>query len=79
MAKTKKITFSQALVTVTDWKDVAVRATKTAVQVFIASVPVNVFLSGDADVIKSAVIAAASAGLSVVWNALALWATTSSK
>lgn len=76
--KKKTLTFSEALVTVQDWRDVAVRATKTAVQVFIASVPVNVFLSGDADVIKSAVIAAASAGLSVVWNAAALWATTSS-
>lgn len=79
MAKTKKVTFSQALVTVTDWRDVAVRATKTAVQVFLASVPVNVLMSGDADVIKSALIAATSAGLSVVWNAVALWSTTPSK
>lgn len=79
MSRTKKLTFSQALVTVTDWRDVAVRATKTAVQVFIASVPVNVLMSGDADVIKSALIAAASAGLSVVWNAVALWSTTPSK
>ena len=78
MAKTKQLTFSEALVTVQDWRDVAVRATKTAVQVFIASVPVNVFLSGDADVIKSAVVAAASAGLSVLWNAVALWAASPS-
>lgn len=74
MAK-RKVAFTTALVTVQDWRDVAVRATKTAVQVLVASVPVNVLLSGDADVLKSAIIAAASAGLSVVWNALALWAS----
>lgn len=75
MAK-KQVTFGQAMFTVNDWLDVLVRATKTAVQVFIASVPVNVLMSGDADVIKSAVIAAVSAGLSVVWNSVALWAAS---
>lgn len=77
MAKAKKqVTFSQALITVMDWRDVAVRATKTAIQTFVAIVPVDTLMSGNPDILKSAIVAAVSAGLSVVWNALALWSSS---
>lgn len=49
-------------------KDIAIRAGKTFVQAFIAALAVaNV---SDLNSVKAAVIAAAAAGVSAVWNSL---------
>jgi len=56
-----------------DWKDIAVRAVKTAVQAFIATLGVGLAGWLDVDALQAAGLAAASAGVSVVMNALLSW------
>lgn len=65
--------------TLVDWEDVAIRAIKTSIQTFAALVPVEVLMSGNPQILKSALVAAASAGVSVLWNAVVLWSSTNSK
>ena len=54
-----------------DWKDIAVRAVKTAIQAFIGVLGVG--LVTDMAVYKAAAIAAAAAAISVVMNAVLAW------
>lgn len=54
-----------------NWKDIAIRAVKTAVQAFIGVVGVS--LVTDVAVYKAGAIAAASAAISVVMNAVLAW------
>lgn len=65
--------------TLKDWEDVVIRAIKTSIQTFAALVPVEVLMSGNPQILKSALVAAASAGVSVIWNALVLWSSTNTK
>lgn len=59
-----------------DWKDVFVRAGKTAVQSFIATATVGTFVALDRPQLQAAATAAIAAGISVIWNALAQWSAT---
>lgn len=59
-----------------DWKDVIIRAAKTAVQTFMATASLGAFVAIDQPQIQAAGTAAIAAGISVVWNALAQWAAT---
>ena len=54
-----------------DWKDIGVRAVKTAIQSFIAVVGVG--LVTDVATLQAGAIAAASAAVSVVMNAILAW------
>lgn len=56
-------------------KDVLTRAAKTAIQCFGGLVTVDVFFQGDIGTVEKAAIAAAAAGVSVVWNAILVWAS----
>lgn len=56
-------------------KDIGIRAVKTFVQAFVSTVGVAAITSFDVATIQAGVIAAGAAALSVVWNALYLWAT----
>lgn len=53
-----------------DWKDIAVRAFKTAVQVAIATVPVSAYFDKDWTLVATGVLAGVAAGISVVQNAV---------
>jgi hypothetical protein len=53
------------------WKDIAIRAAKTAVQAFIATVGVG--LVTDVATLQAGAIAAASAAVSVIMNAILSW------
>lgn len=59
-----------------NWRDIAVRAVKTAVQVFIATIGVGLTGLMDVATLQAAGLAAASAAVSVVMNALYAWATS---
>ena len=59
-----------------DWRDVAIRAIKTAIQVFGGIVAANVIGWTDITGLKVAALAGASAGISVVWNAVLSWSRT---
>ena len=51
------------------WKDIAIRAAKTFLQAFLASLVVDITsMSGGWNVCRSALISAAAAGLSAVMN-----------
>jgi hypothetical protein len=51
------------------WKDIAVRAAKTFLQAFIASIPVDAaLLAGGWNVWRAALMSAAAAGVSAVMN-----------
>ena len=65
-----------ALATPLSWKDTLVRAVKTAVGVLIGGLPVNSLASLDISTAKVAIIAAASAGGSVVLNAILRWSNS---
>ncbi len=56
-----------------DFKDIGIRALKTAVQVFIASLPFTLLTDITQPALVSAGVAAASAGVSVVMNAILQW------
>jgi hypothetical protein len=58
-----------------DFKDIGIRALKTAVQAFIAVVGVG--LVTDVAVLQAGAIAAASAAISVVMNAVLYWSQSS--
>lgn len=51
-------------------RDIASRAIRTFAQALGASLTVPVLLGGDVEQIKSALVAAVAAGLSVIYNAL---------
>lgn len=70
--KSDATTFSE----VVDWRDVITRAGKTAVQTFIATTTVGAVVSTDVTSLQAALIAAASAAITVVWNAAAQWANS---
>jgi hypothetical protein len=57
-----------------DWRDIGIRAAKTAVQAFIATVGVGLTGLMDVGTLQAAALAAASAAISVVMNALLAWA-----
>ena len=59
-----------------DWQDVAKRAVKTFVQTFLATTTVGALVGGDMGSLGAALVSAASAGISVVWNAAASWAAS---
>lgn len=50
------------------WKDIAVRALKTFLQAFLASITIDATSLGDTKVWKSILISALAAGLSAVMN-----------
>lgn len=56
-----------------NWKDIAIRALKTFVQVFASSVPVSALMSLDWTLWRAAALSAGSAGLAVVWNGVLNW------
>lgn len=60
-----------------NWSDIALRAFKTAVQTFVATVSVAALTSFDVNAVKAGAVAAAAAGISVIWNAIAQWSATS--
>lgn len=49
-------------------KDLAVRASKTFVQAFLATLAVSVATVNDVPTAKAAVVGAVAAGISAVWN-----------
>mgnify|MGYP001607374034 CR=1 FL=1 len=51
-----------------DFKDIAVRAIKTAVAAFIAVVPATAIVGGDVASIKIGLIVAGAAVVSYIWN-----------
>jgi hypothetical protein len=51
-----------------NFKDVAIRAVKTAVAAFVAVVPATAIVGGDVASIKNGLIVAGSAVVSYVWN-----------
>ena len=59
--------------------DIGVRAVKTSIQVFAAQVAASglgiLEFVGDASTLQKAGLAAASGGLSVLWNALVNWSS----
>lgn len=59
-----------------DWKDVAIRAGKTAVQTFIAMAAVGDLMALNSGRIEAAALAALSAAVSVLWNTLSAWANS---
>jgi len=58
-----------------DWKAIGLKAIKTAVQVGIGAIGVNLAGITDLDTAKAAAIAAASAGAAVIMNGILAWAT----
>ena len=55
----------------TDWKDIGIRAGKTALQAFLAAIPITAAtLEGGAAVWKSALIGAIAAGISAGMNVI---------
>lgn len=58
-----------------DVRDIATRAFKTAVQTFVGLVTVDVLFAGDVGSVEKAAVAAAAAGVSVIWNAIGAWAS----
>lgn len=59
-----------------DWKDVGIRAVKTAIQVLIGTLGANAMGWTNLDTVKAAGIAAASAGAAVIINAVLAWANS---
>ncbi len=56
-----------------DWKDIARRAGKTFVQVFLTAFPVTALVELDVPALKVAALAAAAAALAWLWNAALEW------
>lgn len=56
--------------------DVLSRAGKTFVQTLTAQLTVAALVGGDYAATKAALIAAFAAGISVIWNALVVWANS---
>ncbi len=56
-----------------DWKDVFVRAAKTAVATAIGIIPVSALGNLSVDTAEAAALAAASAGVTVILNAVLQW------
>jgi hypothetical protein len=54
-------------------RDIAVRAAKTAVQVFFATATVDLVFGGDFAALQQIGLAALAAGASVIWNAVLAW------
>ena len=59
-----------------DYKDIGIRALKTAIQTFLSVATVNAVVSGDVTGLQTAGVAALAAGISVVWNAVLQWSST---
>lgn len=58
------------------WKDTFIRAIKTSIAVLITGLPVNSLASMDISTSKVAILAAASAGGSVILNAILKWTSS---
>jgi hypothetical protein len=56
-----------------DWRDIGIRAAKTAVQAFIGTAGVGLAGLLDVGTLQAAALAAASAAISVIMNALLAW------
>ncbi len=56
-----------------DFRDIAIRAAKTFVQVLITAFPVSAALSLDIPALKIAALSAGAAAAAVVWNAVLQW------
>lgn len=61
------------LLTTLDWADIGERALATAIQAFLAAVPVSAIMELDKAVIIGGLMAAIGAALSVVKNVLKQW------
>jgi hypothetical protein len=59
-----------------DVRDILVRAAKTFVQTFLSAATVAVVVAADYPALKAAAIAAGSAALSVIWNAVLQWSAS---
>lgn len=59
-----------------NYRDIAVRAAKTAVQTFLGVASVAAVMSADVSALENALAAAAAAALSVLWNAALEWANS---
>ena len=60
-----------------NWKDVAARAGKTAVATFVGLVPATELVNNDLAAEGAAGIVALSAAVTVVWNVLLQWSSSS--
>lgn len=56
-----------------DIKDILIRATKTAVEVFLVATPVEAIMGANLPVLRAAAITAGAAAVTVIWNALLQW------
>lgn len=62
------------------WKDIAVRAAKTFLQAFLASLPVDAALLGSGwNVWRAALLSAVAAGISAVMNLALAWLNSESE
>jgi len=61
------------LATPISWKDTLVRAVKTSIGVLIGGLPINAVASLDLSTLQVALVAAASAGGSVILNTVLTW------
>lgn len=59
-----------------DWKNIGIRALKTAVQSFLAVATAQVIVAGDINALRGAAVAALAAGFSVIHNALLAWSSS---
>lgn len=59
-----------------NWKDIAERAGKTFVEVFLVLAPVEVVIGADLALLKAAAVGAGAAALAVLWNAALQWSRT---
>ena len=59
-----------------NWKDIGERAFKTTLQTFMALFTVDALTAGNVGLAKEALVAAAAAGLTILWNAIAQWAAS---
>lgn len=56
-----------------NWKDAGIRALKTAVAVFIVSVPGDEIVNGSLEAEKAAALVAGAAAVTYIWNVLLDW------
>lgn len=57
-----------------NWKQTLLRALKTFVQVFGATMPLSFIQWFDLDIVKTGLIASSSAAFSIIWNRIMTWA-----
>lgn len=70
------ITEAGSVSQVTGWKDILMRAFKTALAMFLTALPVDALASFDVGAAKLALFAALSAGGTIILNAILAWTQT---